>query len=193
MPVQKFRSIEDTPDPPWRVPGDPELYIALARLWEASRRMRPRQFPPGVYKHRSMEDMNRQQDEWDAAFVARVACQNRHVSVTFHPNGLQKIDSDAIDEVVRRVVRAFHPRRIVVFGSVARGEASPDSDLDLFIEMESDLRPVERGVAVRRALGDVRFPMDVFVYTPAEVADARTRFGNLMTFVDAEGRVVYES
>jgi hypothetical protein len=33
--------------------------------------------------------------------------------------------------------------------------------------------------------------MDIFVYTPAEVADARTRFGNLMTYVDTEGQVLY--
>jgi hypothetical protein len=76
MPVQKFRSVEEMKDPPWKAPGDPELYAALASLWEASRRMRPRQFPAGVHKHRSMEDMNRQQDEWTAAFVADVAAEN---------------------------------------------------------------------------------------------------------------------
>ena len=59
MPVYKFRSIEDMPDPPWRTPGDPELYRALASLSETSRRLRPRCFPAGVYKHRSIDDMNR--------------------------------------------------------------------------------------------------------------------------------------
>lgn len=112
---------------------------------------------------------------------------------TFYPNGLQVIDREALDDAIRRVVEAFHPKRIVVFGSVARGEAGPDSDLDLFIEMESDLRPVERGIEVRRVLRDVGFPMDIFVYTPAEVADARTRFGNLMTYIDTEGKVLYAS
>lgn len=76
MPVQKFRSIADTPDVPWRVPGDPVLYVALARLWNTSGRIRPRRFPAGVYKHRSIEEMNRQRDAWDAAFVARVAAEN---------------------------------------------------------------------------------------------------------------------
>lgn len=110
----------------------------------------------------------------------------------FHPNGLQVIDDEAIDSVVSRLVDRFQPKRIVVFGSVARGEAGPDSDLDLFIEMESDLRPIQRSVEIRKALRDVRFPMDIFVYTPAEVADGRTRFGNLITYVDSEGRVVYD-
>jgi hypothetical protein len=78
MPVRKFRSIEDMPDPPWRTPGDPALYKALATLWNTSQRMRPRTFPTGVYKHRSMEEMNRQRDEWTAVFVARVAELNRN-------------------------------------------------------------------------------------------------------------------
>lgn len=70
MPVYKFRSIEEMPDPPWRTPGDPELYRALARLSETSRRLRPRCFPAGVYKHRSIEEMNAQRVQWDAALLA---------------------------------------------------------------------------------------------------------------------------
>ena len=65
MPVTKYRSVEDMPDPAWRTPGDPELYRALERLWTTSRRLYPRRFPAGVYKHRNIEDMNRQREEWD--------------------------------------------------------------------------------------------------------------------------------
>lgn len=114
------------------------------------------------------------------------------MAATFYANGLQRIDREAVEGAVRRIVDAFQPNRIVVFGSYARGEAGPDSDLDLFVEMESDLRPLERGVRVREVLSDVRYPIDVAVYTPAEVAAARGRAGNLMSCVDAEGVVVYE-
>ena len=65
MPVKKYRSIEDMPDETWRAPGDPGLYRALAELWATSRRLRPRRFPPGVFRHRSMEGMNQQRDQWD--------------------------------------------------------------------------------------------------------------------------------
>lgn len=67
MPVFKYRAIEDMPGEVWRTPGSPELYRAIARLWNTSRRLHPRHFPPGVTKHRSIEDMNRQRDEWDGA------------------------------------------------------------------------------------------------------------------------------
>jgi len=130
-----------------------------------------------VYKYRSIGEMNRAQ---------------RNARARFHPNGLRVIDDDVVEDVVERVVNAFHPKRIVVFGSVARGEAGPDSDLDLFVEMESDLRPLERGIAVRRVLRDVDIPMDIFVYTPAEVEARRGRIGNLLSYVEREGKVIYE-
>ena len=112
---------------------------------------------------------------------------------TFLESGLQVIDLEVIDDAIRRIVSAFHPKRIVLFGSQARGDARPDSDLDLFIEMESNQRPGDRRLAVRRLFQDCRWPLDVVVYTPKEVAQARERFGNLMSYVDAEGKLLYES
>ncbi len=70
MPVYKFRSIHEMPDAPWRTPGDPELYRALASLSNRSRRLHPRRFPAGVYKHRSIEESNAQRDRWDAEHLA---------------------------------------------------------------------------------------------------------------------------
>ena len=67
MPVQKFRSVEEMPGESWYPPGDPRLYRALASLWTASRRLWPRRFPTGVFKHRSLESMHRQREEWDRA------------------------------------------------------------------------------------------------------------------------------
>jgi hypothetical protein len=58
--------------------------------------------------------------------------------------------------------------------------------------MESQVAPAERSSAVRRALRPLRFPMDIFVYTPAEVAEHRGRIGNLLSYVEADGRVLYE-
>jgi len=111
---------------------------------------------------------------------------------TFLENGSQVVDQALIDDVVRRIVERFHPNRIVLFGSQARGDAGPDSDIDLFIEMESDLRPIDRDVEVLSLFGLRPWGLDVFVYTPAEVAKQRGRVGNLLSDVDSEGRVVYE-
>lgn len=45
-----------------REPGDPELYRAIAFTWDLARRTNPRQFAPGVFKNRSLADMNAADD-----------------------------------------------------------------------------------------------------------------------------------
>lgn len=70
MPIRRFRSVEEMEGPHWYEPGDPALYRALRRVWALhARTLRPR-FPPGVYKHRSIEEMNAQQERWDEANFA---------------------------------------------------------------------------------------------------------------------------
>lgn len=67
MPVRKFRDFRDMEDTLWRTPGDPELYRAIADLWAFSDSICPLSFPPGVYKHRSIEDAQKLREEWDEA------------------------------------------------------------------------------------------------------------------------------
>jgi hypothetical protein len=63
MPIRKFRHVGEMEDALWYERGDPALFAAIARVWDfAERTCRPR-FPPGVYKHRSIEDM----DVWEEA------------------------------------------------------------------------------------------------------------------------------
>ena len=69
MPVRKFRSIEEMNAETWRQPGDPELYQAIAFVLHVARGTNPRHFSPGVQRFRSIEDMNRAQDEQLAAHI----------------------------------------------------------------------------------------------------------------------------
>jgi hypothetical protein len=58
--------------PIWRRPGDPDLYRAIAEVWAFGRRTVPRRFPPGVHRHRSIAELDRQVKEWSRAdFEAR--------------------------------------------------------------------------------------------------------------------------
>ena len=67
MPIKKLRSVAEMEGNTWREPGAPELFRAMKATWQfAQRTLQPR-FPPGVYKHRSIEDAERQREEWERA------------------------------------------------------------------------------------------------------------------------------
>lgn len=97
-----------------------------------------------------------------------------------------------IAEITRTIAERFQPARIVVFGSYARGNASEDSDLDLFVELDSPLRPAQRAAAIASVFGLRSWAMDLIVYTPAEVERERGRFGSLMATIEREGHTVYD-
>lgn len=97
-----------------------------------------------------------------------------------------------IAEIADKIVEAFRPRRIVVFGSRARGEAGPESDLDLMVEMESDKPPRERARAVDALFARRRWAMDLVVYTPEEVRRFKDMLGTLLYTIEREGKVIYE-
>jgi hypothetical protein len=63
MPVRKFRRVEDIPAP-WHTIGDPSLYRAIESVWDFGQRIGAPRFPPGVYRHRSVEEMNSLDEEW---------------------------------------------------------------------------------------------------------------------------------
>ena len=67
MPVRKFRSLEEMEDSVWRSPDDPLLARAIAEVWEFAEITCPQRFPPGVHKHRSIEEAQRLREQWNAA------------------------------------------------------------------------------------------------------------------------------
>ncbi|MEE9293716.1 MAG: nucleotidyltransferase domain-containing protein [Phycisphaerae bacterium] len=97
-----------------------------------------------------------------------------------------------IEEIVQKIAEAFRPRRIVMFGSRARGDTRPDSDLDLMVEMESDDPPVQRARAISALFGLHRWAMDLIVYTPQEVGEQRQYRNSLIRVIESEGKVLYE-
>src|SRR5579872_6343061 len=90
------------------------------------------------------------------------------------------VDAGVIDYVTRTIVEHFHPERIILFGSQARGDARWDSDLDLCVIMETAERPVQRSIAVASLFHGRYWPMDIVVYTPQEYEEWRTVKGFLI-------------
>ena len=65
MPVRKFRDVSEMPDDHWYEPGDPALFRAIRACWDFAQRTTRPSFPPGVYKHRSIEEAERQRELWE--------------------------------------------------------------------------------------------------------------------------------
>jgi hypothetical protein len=63
--------------PTWRRPGDPQLYRAIAFVWELARRTNPRRFSPGVHKFGSIDEMSRMQEEQATEHVRALAARRR--------------------------------------------------------------------------------------------------------------------
>jgi hypothetical protein len=67
MPIRKFRSVGEMNQEDWLSPNDPRLARSIRTCWEMASRLSPITFPPGVYKHRSIQALNRQSEEWERA------------------------------------------------------------------------------------------------------------------------------
>jgi uncharacterized protein len=97
----------------------------------------------------------------------------------------------AIQDMARRIVDGFHPEKIILFGSQARGDAGPDSDIDILVVMETPSRR-RSAVQIRMALDDIVIPKDVAVVPPDEFERGRDIVGTLAYSAEHEGRVLYE-
>jgi len=93
--------------------------------------------------------------------------------------------------MVRRIVSRFHPERIILFGSHARGDARPDSDVDLLVVLPFSGSKHEKQMEIRLALRDIRIPMDIVVATPEEFLWRKEVPGTIERPAVREGKLLY--
>jgi predicted nucleotidyltransferase len=102
--------------------------------------------------------------------------------------------SPLLTEIVRRLVTSFHPERIYLFGSRARGEAGQESDFDLAVIVpDSSLPRHRRDQEAFRALIGVGASKDIVVFTREEFDRKRTVVCSLPATIEREGLLLYES
>ena len=96
-----------------------------------------------------------------------------------------------IQEMVELIVKQFKPEKIILFGSHARGEAGPDSDVDLLVVMAVSTTKRETQVALRMALHKINIPKDVIVSSPGEFQWRKDVVGTIEYPAWREGEVLY--
>ena len=97
----------------------------------------------------------------------------------------------AIQAMVERLVDHFDPDQIILFGSQARGTATPGSDVDLLVIMPVIGSKREKRVEMRVALHDITVPKDILLATPEEVLRDKDLVGTIIRPALLEGRVLY--
>ncbi len=117
-------------------------------------------------------------------------CMNEVRSIQNLPNQTGALDPRVLDDIVRRVVEVAAPERIILFGSAARGEMGPHSDVDLLVVVETDDTHRLTGDIYGNLFG-VGAPVDVIVVSPEHVERYRDTHALVIKPALREGRVIY--
>jgi predicted nucleotidyltransferase len=102
------------------------------------------------------------------------------------------IEDGLLSEIVRRIVEAVDPDRLILFGSRARGDHGPDSDFDLLLVKESSQPKYRRAVPAHRSLTGIDASVDIVWRTPAEVAEWSAVRSHVIGTAMEEGILLYE-
>src|ERR1035437_628042 len=103
------------------------------------------------------------------------------------------VDETLLNEVVRRVLSVASPDRIILFGSAVTGQMTKDSDIDLLVVEPEPADTRDRSVRIRRALGDVQYPVDVIVMSSERFEETKHIIGGIAYPARKYGRVLYEA
>lgn len=91
---------------------------------------------------------------------------------------------------IRTIVEQFNPALIILFGSQARGDSRPDSDVDLLVVMDGEIDRREQQVRIARALAGMPFSKDILVTTTANFDHPMA--GTALAEATRDGVRVYE-
>ncbi|MEI7648771.1 MAG: nucleotidyltransferase domain-containing protein [Methanomicrobiales archaeon] len=97
-----------------------------------------------------------------------------------------------LKEITQKVIDVAKPRKIILFGSYARGEAEEDSDLDLLIVEDTISNKGKEAIKIRNAIGGVGLGVDILVCAEDELQDWSHIPGSTIYWALREGKVIYE-
>lgn len=98
-----------------------------------------------------------------------------------------------ISEILDKILKGYQPKKVILFGSYAYSEPAEDSDIDLLIIKNTDKRPVDRWVEVKRILRDSSrtLPVSPLVYTEKEIEERMAIKDFFVEEILEKGEVLY--
>ena len=97
-----------------------------------------------------------------------------------------------IARLCEQIVRGFYPQRVILFGSYAYGQPSPDSDVDLLVVMQFEGSSREQAAKIRSRI-DTPVALDLLVRTPEQVSERLAMGDFFMHEIIEQGKVLYEA
>jgi predicted nucleotidyltransferase len=101
------------------------------------------------------------------------------------------LTSSDFSSLVEQVVNIARPLRIILFGSAARGEARPESDVDLLVVMPDGTHRRQAAQRLYAGIRHVGVPFDLLVATPSDLQKHRWNIGLIYSAILREGIEVY--
>jgi len=104
---------------------------------------------------------------------------------------MNKTISNRISKIVDSITEKYHPEKIILFGSYASGAPDVNSDIDLFIVIDTDKPSWDLSVEISSTVPHI-FPLDIIVKTPGEI-QKRLKCGDFfIKNIMESGKVLYE-
>ena len=103
------------------------------------------------------------------------------------------IDKKLREEIIRRVLNAAQPERIILFGSAATGQMTSDSDIDLLILEANPGNVWEERIRIGTTLRGLGYPFDVIVMATERFEESKQVIGGIAYPANKYGKVIYEA
>ncbi len=103
------------------------------------------------------------------------------------------INESLIQEIVRRILTAAKPDKIILFGSAATGSMTRDSDIDLLIVEAAPGDRRKESVRIREMLRGLDYPFDVIVISTEWFEESKEVIGGIAYPANKYGKVIYEA
>lgn len=101
------------------------------------------------------------------------------------------ISDETIGKIRKRLVDAFAPEKIILFGSQARGTADDRSDVDILVICSFEGKRRRLMLDMDRALDDLDCAFDILILTPKEFQRDRRIPGTVGRYAQQEGSILY--
>jgi uncharacterized protein len=116
---------------------------------------------------------------------------NLILCLIYHIKHVNKFLMDEIQNIVSQINQLIRPIKIILFGSVARGEANKNSDIDLLIVMPNGTPKRKTAQLLYSTLSDIKVPYDIIIATPQDLETYKDNIGLVYKTVLEEGKIIY--